>query len=329
MKKIVIILILIFTLSLVSCNKDKKEEENFEFIEKEKIVETLSTFYIKVEMLNVNGKTSTFRIVENENNVYYEFNDTLYLIEKENNILYSIDDESKIKLLEQQKEFDYQSNKNTVIDLLGEHIEKVDNSYQKSTNNVLVNDFNCISYESNKKVDNKNYSKSIYYVDDTLGFCFKQYSEVCSLGSKKVSSWEVKEYYTDALKIEQFFSKYDDYSIEIAPLEFDVWPTTGLGALLPECPNGKFMFGIDYGENALISVNEITLLQVKNYAATLVNYGFNPGKGGTNLGGQYVFITYNSDFVMVRLSFAPDDYSLAIKIIKSTEAEINKELSKI
>ena len=73
MKKIVIILILIFTLSLVSCNKDKQEEEDFEFIEKEKIVETLSTFYIKVEMLNVNGKTSTFRIVENENNVYYEF----------------------------------------------------------------------------------------------------------------------------------------------------------------------------------------------------------------------------------------------------------------
>ena len=27
---------------------------------------------------------------------------------------------------------------------------------------------------------------------------------------------------------------------------------------------------------------------------------------------------------MVRLSYAPDDYSLAIKIIKSTEAEINK-----
>ena len=269
MKKIVIILILIFTLSLVSCNKDKQEEEDFEFIEKEKIVETLSTFYIKVEMLNVNGKTSTFRIVENENNVYYEFNDTLYLIEKENNILYSIDEESKIKLLEQQKEFDYQSNKNTVIDLLGEHIEKVDNSYKKSTNNVLVNDFNCISYESNKKVDNKNYSKSIYYVDDTTGFCFKQYSEVCSLGSKKVSSWEVKEYYTDALKIEQFFSKYDDYSTEIAPLEFDVWPTTGLGTLLPECPNGKFMFGIDYGENVTkwekLSTNEVDTSIYRHY----------------------------------------------------------------
>lgn len=329
MKKIVIILILIFTLSLVSCNKDKQEEEDFEFIEKEKIVETLSIFYIKVEMLNVNGKTSTFRIVENENNIYYEFNETLYLIEKETNNLYSIDDELKIKLLDQQKEFDYQSNKNTVIDLLGEHIEKVDNSYQKSTNNVVVNDFNCVSYESNKKVDNKNYSKSIYYVDDNTGFCFKQYSEVCSLGNKNVSSWEVKEFYTEPSKIEEFLNKYDSYNVEIAPLEFDVWPTTGLGALLPECPNGKFMFGIDYGENALISVNEITLLQVKNYAATLVNYGFESGKGGTNLGGQYVFITYNSDFVMVRLSFASDDYSLAIKIIKSTEAEINKELSKI
>ena len=329
MKKIVIIFILIFTLSLVSCNKDKQEEEDFEFIEKEKIVETLSIFYIKVEMLNVNGKTSTFRIVENENNIYYEFNETLYLIEKETNNLYSIDDELKIKLLEQQKEFDYQSNKNTVIDLLGEHIEKVDNSYQKSTNNVLVNDFNCVSYESNKKVDNKNYSKSIYYVEDTTGFCFKQYSEVCSLGNKKVSSWEVKEFYTEPSKIEEFLNKYDSYNVEVAPLEFDVWPTTGLGALLPECPNGKFMFGIDYGENALISVNDITLLQVKNYASSLVNYGFESGKGGTNLGGQYVFITYNSDFIMVRLSYASDDYSLAIKIIKSTEAEINKEMSKI
>lgn len=329
MKKILVVLIMVFSLSLISCEKKENNENELNFINKDEINSLLTSFYIEVELCNIDGEIDSFKIAENNNLIHYQYKETNYLIDKSDDKLYSINEVDFVKLLEQQKEFDYQKNKNVIVDLLGEHIDIIDEEYQKKANAVDVNGINCVEYESLKKIDKNNYVKRVFYIDEGTGLCIKQLSETCSSGAVKSSSWEVKKLSFENNSISDYFNKFDNYEIEVAPLEFDAWPTFGLGVILPELTAGKFILGIDYGDNALISVNDLTITQVKNYIATLINYGFNEGKGATNVAGQYVYITYNSDLVMCRFSYTPSDYSLAIKIIKSTQDEIDKEMSKL
>ncbi|MBQ4570403.1 MAG: hypothetical protein IJB21_01750 [Bacilli bacterium] len=303
-------------------------EVEYTFISKEEIEKAFDVYYSKVNLNNTDGSSNTFVICENSNYFYYNFKSSEIILDKANNDIYLIDNELKVKTLDIQLTFDKDANKNVLIDLLSEHIEKVDGKYTK-VENQQVGNYECDLYEKLITVDTKNYAKYQYYVDKVTGYCVKAHLETVISGTKSVSAWEFVELSFEESSANQVINPILEYETEIAPLEFNKWPDMGLALLIPEYPSGDFSFAIDYGDNALISIENTRLNHVKDYANSLQNYGFAEGKGATNEASQYVFITYNSDNIMVKIVFTSTVSNLSIQIIKSTPEEINKELNRL
>lgn len=327
MKKIIVILIMILSLGLGSCRYDKSTD--YKFISEEEVENKLSSYYATVNLLNVDGSDVTFVMAENSEYYYYDYNGRYYLVEKNANKIYSINHTNKERLLEQKSDFDYIKNKNVLKDFVSKHITTVDSNYKKTTNTVKVGSFDCYSYERNTKVDNSNYIKRTFYVDETSGLCVKEITETCASDNKVVTSWEAKELNFDAAVVNEFINEMLAYEEGLAPIEFDKWPDMGLGLLIPECANGNFMFAVDYGNKAVISIEQIGASDVRTYAMSLVNYGFAEVKNGTNEAAQTTYITYNNDYTMVKIVYTPSRLNLTITISKSTMDDINKELGKL
>lgn len=300
----------------------------YTFIDKEEIKKAFVIYTAKVNLQNADGSSNSFVMCENNKYFYYNFKNSEILIDKENEDIYTIDNELKVKTLDQQLTFDEDANKNVLIDLLAGHIDNVDGKYTK-VENQQVGSYVCDLYEKIIKIDVKNYAKYQYYVDKITGYCVKAHLETVISGTKSISSWEFIELSFEENLVNNFINPFLYYETEIAPLEFNKWPDMGLAVLLPKYPSGKFSFAIDYGDSALISIEDTRLNHVKDYANNLQNYGFVEGKSATNEASQYVFITYNSDNIMVKIIFSSTVANLTIQIIKSTPEEINKELSKL
>lgn len=309
-------------------NSNEEPEANYTFIEREDIEKALSIYSANVELDNADGTKNSFVISENNNYFYYSFKDTKLLIDKNDESLYTIDDTLKVKTLEKQLKFDKEANKNVLFDLLAGHIDSVDNKFKK-TENIKVGNFDCDLYEKIITIDSLNYAKYYYYVDKLTGYCVKSHLETCMSGQKTTSSWEFKSLIFDEDVVNNFINPMLEYSTEVAPLEFSKWPNEGLALLIPEYQSGEFSFGIDYGNKAVLSIEGTRLSHVKDYASTLKEHGFAEGKGATNEASQYVFITYNSDNIMVKIVFTATVSNLTITISQSTQEEINKELSKL
>lgn len=344
MKKIVIIMLIVLLFSISSCkfngndnndnnnnsnsNNNGSETNNYTFIEREKIENELNIYYAEVSLENADKTKNTFIISENNGYFYYYFKSNKLLIDKDDNLIYSIDDDKKTKTLERQLLFDRDKNKNVLIDLFAEHIENVDGKYIK-TENVSVGKFNCDLYEKKITIDAKNYVKYLYYVDKNTGYCMKSDLETCVSGEVIRSAWEVISFVVIENNVNDFINPMIQYTKDIAPLEFNIWPDMGLALLIPKYSSGDFSFGIDDDTNATLSIDNTRLAHVKDYVSSLKNYGFVDGKDSTNEASQYIYVTYNSDNVMVKIIFSATVYNLTIKITKSTPEEINKELSKL
>ena len=309
-------------------NYNNSTEVEYIFINKDEIEKAFDVYYSKVNLKNPDGSSNSFIICENSNYFYYNFKNSEIVLDKENNDIYIIDNELKVKTLDQQLIFDKDGNKQVLIDLLAGHIDNVDGKYTK-VENQHVGSYECDLYEKSIKIDVKNYAKYQYYVDKVTGYCVKAHLETVISGTKSISSWEFVELSFEENSVNSVITPVLEYETEIAPLEFNKWPDTGLVLLIPKYPSGEFSFAVDYGDNALISIENTKLNHVKDYANSLKNYGFAEGKGATNEAAQYVFITYNSDNVMIKIVFSSTMANLSIQIIKSTPEEINKELSKL
>lgn len=309
-------------------NYEKNPDVEYTFISKEEIEKAFDVYYSKVNLKNPDGSSNSFVICENNNYFYYNFKNSEIILDKENNDIYVIDNELKVKTLDVQLTFDKDANKNVLIDLLSGHIDKVDGKYTK-VENQQVGIYECDLYERSIKIDAKNYALYQYYVDKVTGYCVKAHLETVLSGTKSISSWEFGELSFEESFANQTINPLLEYETEIAPLEFNKWPDMGLGLLIPKYTGGDFSFAIDYGDNALISIENARLNHVKDYANSLQNYGFVEGKGATNEASQYVFITYNSDYIMIKIVFSSIVSNLSIHIVKSTPEEINKELSKL
>ena len=109
-------------------------EVEYTFISKEEIEKAFDIYYSKVNLKNPDGSSNTFVICENNNYFYYNFKNSEIVLDKENNDIYVIDNELKVKTLDVQLSFDKDANKNVLIDLLSEHIDKVDKKYTKVEN---------------------------------------------------------------------------------------------------------------------------------------------------------------------------------------------------
>lgn len=325
MKKIIIILIMVIGLSITSC----KYSGNYDFIEKEEVVNSLQSYYANVTLINVNGSESSFTLVENGEYFYYSYNTSNYLVEKNSNKIYSIKHNEQKKLLERKTDFDYVENKNVLVDFLSEHISVVDDKYEMSKKIVSVGDFSCHKYEKETKVDAKNYIIRTYYIDDVTGYCIKSVTEICANGEKTITSWNIDELKFDEVEVNKFLNEITSYEEGLANIEFDTWPDMGLGALLPECSNGKFMFAVDYVSRATISIEQISSNDVEVYAKSLINYGFKEVKSTVLESSQNIYLTYNDDYVMVKIQYTPSRLNLTIRVSQSTKEEIDKELGNL
>lgn len=324
MKKILVLIIMVLSFSLVSCNSNK----NYEFITKEDVISYLDHYFVNVTMNTADGRSLIFVMCENEKYYYYEYNDNTYLIDKINDKFYSINKEEKVKVLESNLDLDYDANFEIVVDLLIDHIDVIDKNFKVSENSILVNGYECNEYYKNTKLDNNNYINKTYFIDIEKGFCIKSTTEICSKGVTATSVIEFNELKFDKEFIESYLNSFDDYNVEIGPINFKEWPTLGLGTMIPTCNTGKFMFAVDYGTNATISIEQIDLFDVKEYVKTFVVNGFSEGKSKTNEANQFIYITYNEELLMVKLLFTPSVSNLTIEIIQSTQEDINKELGK-
>ena len=327
MKKILIVVLIVFSLSLSSCKYTK--EGNYDFIKKEDVESALSNYYATVTLVNAAGSLDTFTLVENEAYFYYDYKEKYYLVDKMNNNLYSINHDEKLKLLEQKFDFDYLANKKVLVDLLIEHIEVVDSKFQMSNKTFDINGYDCYEYTKTTKVDNDNYIKKTYFVDDANGYCIKAETEIRVKETQTTTGWFVNELKINGDVADNYIDNINNYEEGLAEIEFDSWPDMGLGLLLPECKSGKFMFAVDYGNRATISIEEISLQEVKSYTANLTNYGFNAGKSTTNESSQFIYVTYNNDNILVKISYTPTLKRFTIRISQSTQEEINIELGKL
>lgn len=325
MKKIIIILIMVIGLSITSC----KYSGNYDFIEKDDVVNSLQIYYANVKLINVNGSESSFTLVENGEYFYYSYNSRNYLVEKNSDKIYSIKHNDKKKLLERKTDFDYVENKNVLINLLTEHIGVVDDKYEMSKKTVNIGDFSCYEYEKETKVDTKNYIVRTYYIDEVTGYCIKSLTKICAKGEKTITSWNVNELKFNEVDVNNYLDEIVAYEEGTANIEFDEWPDMGLGALLPECTNGKFMFAVDYVTRATISIEQISSNDVELYAKSLVNHGFKEGKSTVLESSQYIYVTYNDDYVMVKIQYTPSHLNLTIRVSQSTKEEIDKELGNL
>ncbi len=327
MKKIFIVILMFFSLSLISCKYTK--DGNYDFIEKEDVENALSNYYAIATLVNASGTLDTFTLVENEAYFYYNYKEKYYLVDKVNNNLYSIDHDEKLKLLEQKFDFDYIANKKVLVDLLVEHIEVVDSKFQMSNNTLDISGFDCYEYTKTTKVDNDNYIKKSYFVDELSGYCIKVETEVRVKETQTITGWSINELKLNGDVANNYIDNINNYEEGVAAVEFDSWPDMGLGILLPECKSGTFMFAVDYGYRATISIEEISLQEVKSYTANLTNYGFNAGKSTTNESSQFIYVTYNNDNILVKTSYTPTLKRFTIRISQSTQEEINAELGKL
>ncbi len=325
MKKLIIILIMVIGLSLTSC----KYSGNYDFIEKDEVVNALKVYTAKVTLINTDKSESSFTLVENEEYFYYSYNTRNYLVEKNSNKMYSVKHNEKKKLLERKTDFDYVKNKNVLIDLLAEHIDVVDDKYEMSKKTVSIGDFSCYEYEKETKVDAKNYIVRTYYIDELTGYCIKSVTEICAKGEKTISSWNVDELKFNEVDVNNYLNEIVAYEEGTANIEFDEWPDMGLGALLPECTCGNFSFAVDYGTKATISIEQIGSNDAKLYAESLVNHGFKEGKSSITQSSQYNYVTYNDDFLMVKIQYTPSHLNLTIRVSLSTKEEIDKELGNL
>ena len=85
---------------------------------------------------------------------------------------------------------------------------------------------------------------------------------------------------------------------------------------------------ITYTEDKQIDVT-INSVDVKNYAASLVNYGFKEGKSSTNETNQFLYVTYNDDNILVKIIYTQSLMNLTIRISESSKEEIDSELGKL
>lgn len=325
MKKIIIILIMVIGLSITSC----KYSGNYDFIEKEDVVNALKVYNAKVTLVNTDKSESSFTLTENGEYFYYSYNTRNYFIEKNSNKIYAVKHNEQKKLLERKTDFDYVENKNVLVDLLSEHISVVDDKYEMSKKTVSIGDFSCYKYEKETKVDAKNYIIRTYYIDEVTGYCIRSLTEICANGEKTITSWNIDELKFDEVEVNKYLNEITSYEEGLANIEFDTWPDMGLGALLPECSNGKFMFAVDYGTKATISIEQIGSNEVQLYASSLVNHGFKEGKSSTTQSSQYIYVTYNDDYVMVKIQYTPSRLNLTIRVSQSTKEEIDKELGNL
>ena len=330
MKKLLCLILIILSVFITSCKKQDINDEvnHYDFLSKEEIENLLTTYHVDIELLNTSGVLFKYSFWENNDYFYYTYSDNKYFVEKATNKIYSINEGVETRYLEQQIEFKYDEIKTIVVDFLSSHLEINDSNYALSEEFDNVADYECEVYSLNKRIDANNYTIDTLYVGKENGLCYKNFVETCSLGKKITSYWEVKELSFDEVSISNEFARFLAFKEEVAPLEFDKWPDMGLGTLVPEYKDGKFVLAMDEGDYALIAYDNTTLIAVKNYTSSLKTYGFEAGVSKTNEANQYTYLTYNKDNIMVIVTFTPINYTLAIKIYQSTQEDINKELAK-
>lgn len=330
MKKLICLVLILLSLFITSCKKQDNNDKvnHYEFLSKEEIKECLNTYHVEIELLNTSGVLFKYSFWENNDYFYYTYSDNKYFVEKETNKIYSIDERLETRYLEQQIEFKYDEIKTIVVDFLAAHLEINDSNYVLAEKTLDVANYECEVYSLNKKIDANNYTIDTFYVGKENGLCYKNFVETCSLGKKITSYWEIKELSFEENLISNEFARFLAFKEELAPLEFDKWPDLGLGTLVPEYKDGKFVLAMDEGDYALIAYDNTTLVAVRNYTSSLKTLGYAAGVSKTNEANQYIYLTYNEDNIMVIVTFTAANYTLSIKIYQSTEEEINKELAK-
>lgn len=324
----IIVILLLSTSCNCSCNKDNTNSNDFKFLSKDEILSNFKTYHLKFVFVSKNGDESVYEIMENSNYFYCKDAYDIYYVEKQNNKVYTLAPNQKIKTYYEITDYDYNKTKNIILGYLTSHIDNVNSDFEKLPGSEKIGNYECNVY-SYKKGTNSIYSIDSYYVEKNNGFCLKSLVEAKVSSNVQKSYWEISLISLDEKLINTTLSSYMEYETEFAPKDYSKWPTTGLGSMIPEYKNGKFDFGFETKEYLLISILDVTLSDVRSYCRQLQTTGFSEGKSITNEINQFIYLTYNSNNILVRVKYEPTNLSLTIRISQSTKEEIESELNKL
>ena len=332
MRKIFIFLIIVVLLFSSSCKSKNKENGNnskeHEFTPIETVLGQLQTYHLKFSYTSSDNKVISYEIMENSLYYYCNEEDAIYYIEKASGKVYTLLPSQEIKTYEQSSTYDYTKNKNVIFKYLTTHYEKINSEFIKSETIYKIGNLECNLY-SYKKGTDRIYSIESYYVDTVYGLCLKNSMEAFVSSSKRSSYWEITYLSFDENNINSTLESYNLYTTEYAPIEYNSWPTVGLGSILPEFKNGQFDFGYETTEYILINILNVSLPVVQSYCRELRAKGFAEGKAVTNVINQYVYLTYTEDYKLVRVKFEPTTLSVTIKVSQSTKEAVEAEIENL
>ena len=260
MRKLIIFaitVILLFASSCnCSCNKNNNNSNNLDFLSKEQILNKFKTYELKFVFVSKDGKESVYEIMENDSYFYSKDANNIYYVEKQTNKVYTLLPNERIKTYYETSNYDYNKTKNTILGYLTSHIDKVNSDFEKLSGTEKIGNYECDVY-TYKKGTNSIYSIDSYYVEKNNGFCLKCLVEAKVSSTVQKSYWEISSLSFDEQLINNTLSSYMEYETDIAPKEYEKWPTSGLGTMIPEYKNGKFDFGFETKEYLLLSILKV------------------------------------------------------------------------
>lgn len=311
MKKYYILFLIFVIMFISSCSNLKKDNNktdvelnHYEFLNKEETNSLLNTYDIVIQ----NG-TDLYEFMENENGLYFSYNNTSYLFSKIDNLCYSLDNANREK---QEKKLNatLDTVKNTLLEYLNSHYEIKDSLFVLDEKTKEVIGFNCNVYYL-ESFDNG--SKESYYVNES-GLCLKR---ILTSASKTIF-WEVVKYSTNEAIINIDMEDYFNFETTIPYTYYTSWPTSYLASLIPEFKAGNFVAASDNEEICTIYYNSISLTNFNEYVEKVKLAGFS-GEETVFDGNQiYKCNLSNSSNIYVELAYDLGQYQIRIEISKSS-----------
>lgn len=340
MKRWLILLIVVFTCLIVAgCNKEddddqstdnnENNQQNYTFKTREEIINYFHTYYVKVETSSTASGVKKYEFAENGNAIYYSDQTNSYLIDKVNNKLYQVNHLGLKKSLIENENVSIASIKNAFSSYVLSHLEIDKKLFIEQTSKSLINGVNCLEYKNSKSYSDSISSLEQYFVAENGGYCVKRYFESNTKSAKVVVQWEMKSVITDSNQVNQLLDGYLNYEDAEYSLEFDTWPETTLGALIPAFTKGSLKVATDNGTLCYIYFENVEENDVYYYTTSIKGYGFTNGKGTTNDIKQYIYIAYDQDYHLVKIKYDTIAKTLSISIRNSTYEEVNNELENL
>lgn len=327
MKKLSIFLMFFLVLGICSCTRNMPQNNQYQFKSESEIASLFTTFKFTVTVTENETAISTYEVIVNPELMYYRNDYNQYLVDRSKKITYKIDANQKIITNSSNV------NETTIYDFylsyLIAHFDINKGNFIKLESSVLVDNRSAFLYEEEENIQNQAITSEKYYVDTILGVCLKR-SLMAKVGTSQTSTeWEISNLSFVELDINQILKTYNDYETKNESLEFNYWPNTPLAETVPVFSSGNFEIATDNGNECYIMIKAVEKRDVLIYVGQLPKDGFNEGADYTNEFGQYFYVTYNLDQILVLIKYSNESKLFTMTIKKSTLEEIEKEMAKL